>query len=207
VLSDEELGAALRSEMRALTDRLNPSARLIEQVQAIGASPRSRLSRWLSLPRRRVMIAIPVPALAVIATVVVLFSGSTAAPISAITLLDNGNIRVTIGQLMGVKSANAELQKLGIHKMVVVPMSASCPLHPSMSYFAGSLIPAPKITLTPETVSSAWTIVIAAEKIGPNKVENAIGRFRHHYVPRCVTSHGVGPGLGNWEPTKADRIK
>jgi hypothetical protein len=206
MLSEEELGEALRSEMRALTDKLHPSARLIEQVQAIETRRRSRLSRWLSVPRRRVMIAIPVPAVAVIATVIVLFSGSTAA-ISAITLLNNGNIRVTIGQLMGVKSADAELQSLGIHNMVVVPMSASCPLHPSMSYFAGGLIPAPKITLTPEKVSSAWTIVIAAEKIGPDKVENAIGRFRHHNVPRCVTSHGVGPGLGHWEPTKADRIK
>ena len=79
-------------------------------------------------------------------------------------------------------------------------------MHPGMSYFAGALRPAPKITLTPLTVAAGWTIVLAAEQIGPNKVENAIGRFRGR-LPRCVTSRGTGPGLGNWQPTKADRIK
>jgi hypothetical protein len=47
-------------------------------------------------------------------------------------------------------------------------------------------------------------VIIASQRIGHNKVEQVFGRFRHHYVPRCVSSHGVGPGLGHWQPTKAD---
>jgi hypothetical protein len=111
---------------------------------------------------------------------------------------------VPVPLLIAVKPANAELRRLHIHNMFVVPMSASCPLHTSMSYMAALLVPAPRIKLTPQTIARGWTVIIASEPIGHNRVEQAFGRFHHHYVPRCVSSHGVGPGLGHWQPTKAD---
>ena len=71
-------------------------------------------------------------------------------------------------------------------------------------YDGAAKVPAPRITLTPRTVAPGWTIVIAAEQIGPNLIEQAIGRFRGR-LPKCISSHGTGPGLGNWKPTQADK--
>ncbi len=85
---------------------------------------------------------------------------------------------MTISQIMDVASANIELRGHHIHNMVVRPMSAACPEHPSMSYMGAAKVPAPRITLTPRTAARGWTIVIAAEQIGPNLIEQAIGRFR-----------------------------
>jgi hypothetical protein len=146
------------------------------------------------------LLVVPIPLIALIASAVVLISGSAVRAAPAFARLRNGDVRVTIGQLIAVKSANAELRRLHIHNLVVVPMSGNCPLHPSMSYLGAELVPAPQITLTPQTIAHGWTVILASERIGRNKVEQAVGRFRHHYVPRCVTSHGSGPGLGHWEP-------
>ncbi len=152
--------------------------------------------------------AVPVSIIAIVAAAVTLFGGSNVTPsyAGAILVLPNGEVRVTISQIMDVASANIELRGHHIHNMVVRPMSAACTEHPSMSWLpAGAAkVPAPRITLTPRTAARGWTIVIAAEQIGPNLIEQAIGRFRGP-LPKCISSHGSGPGLGNWEPTKADK--
>jgi hypothetical protein len=150
------------------------------------------------------LLVVPVPLIALITGAAVLVSGSAVSAVPAFARLRNGDVRVTIGQLIAVKSANAELRRLHIHNLVIVPMSGRCPLHPSMSYMGALLVPAPRITLTPGTIARGWTVIIASERIGHGKLEQAFGRFRHHYVPRCVSSHGSGPGLGHWQPTKAD---
>jgi hypothetical protein len=93
-----------------------------------------------------VLLIVPVPLIALITALVVLVSGSAVVTSPAFARMRNGDVRVTIGQLMAVKSANAELRRLHIHNLVVVPMSAGCPLHPSMSYMAGLLVPAPRIS-------------------------------------------------------------
>jgi hypothetical protein len=204
----EHLGEALRAQLHALAGDLTPSAELMAQVDAIPRSRGAGRRGGLGVRRRRIALALPVPIAAIIAAVVFLFGGSSVAPsyAGAILVLPNGGVRVTISQIMNVASANTELRAHHIHNMVVRPMSASCPGRPSMSYAGVGLVPAPRITLTPRTVARGWTIVIAAEQIGADKIAMAIGRFRGR-LPTCVSSHGTGPGLGHWEPGKANRIK
>ncbi|HEY2592944.1 MAG TPA: hypothetical protein VGK33_03490 [Chloroflexota bacterium] len=187
-------------------DDLTPSGELTARVEAIPSSRAAGVRRRLGVRGRRIAFAVPVSIVAIVAAVVTLFGGSDVTPsyAGAVLVLPNGEVRVTISQIMDVPSANTELRAHRIHNMVVRPMSASCPEHPSMSYMGAAKVPAPKITLTPRTAARGWTIVIAAEQIGPNLIEQAIGRFRGR-VPRCISSHGTGPGLGNWKPTKADK--
>lgn len=203
----DHLGQELREELHALVDDLSPSVELMAKVDAIpsGRGALGVLGRLGRRPRR-IAFAIPVPIAAIVAAAVFLFGGSSNTPsyAGAILVLPNGEVRVSINQIVNVASANAELRAHGIHNMVVRPMSASCPEHPSMSYLGGALVPAPRITLTPRTAPRGWTIVLAAKQIGPNLIEQAIGRFRGR-LPKCVSSHGSGPGLGNWQPTKADK--
>ena len=143
------------------------------------------------------MLAIPASVAAIVAAAVLLFGGSGVAPsyAGAILVLPNGDIRVTVSQLVNVASANTELRAHRIHNMVVRPMSASCPERPSMTYIGSTLVPAPKVTLTPRTIAPGWTVVLAAKQVGPNKVLEAYGRFRGR-VPRCISLHGPGPRVG-----------
>lgn len=206
-MSEDELGEALRAKMQALTEDLTPSAELIRRVDAI---PDGKRSGWRRLmPRRlrpRIFVVVPVPVAALAVLAVIVFGGSDTKLSygSAMTVLPNGEIRVTIQELMDPKVANADLRRHHIHGFVVVPMAASCSKS-NLSYFGGLLKPPPIIYL-PRTVPGGGTTVLAAKKIGSNLYETASGRFRAH-VPTCVSSHGTGPGLGNWEPTKANRSK
>ena len=203
----DRLTEDLRRRLHAAVEDLNPSPELKAGVDGIpsGRGAHGPLGRLGRRPRL-VAFALPVPIAAIVVAAVFLLGGSGVSPASAgaILVLPNGEVRVSIGQIMDVASANAELRGHHIHNMVIRPMSASCPASSSMSYAGVALVPAPRITLTPRTVARGWTIVIAAEKIGPNKIIQAIGRFRGR-LPRCISSRGTGPGLGNWQPTKADK--
>ncbi len=202
----EHLGEELRQQLRAHVDDLKPSAELTARVEAIPSTRGVRLRRRLGVRGRRIAFALPVSIVAIVAAAVTLFGGSSVTPsyAGAILVLPNGEVRVAISQIMDVASANTELRAHHIHNMVVRPMSAACPEQSSMSYDGAAKVPAPRITLTPRTVAHGWTIVIAAEQIGPNLIEQAIGRFRGR-LPKCISSHGTGPGLGNWKPTEADK--
>lgn len=203
----DHLGDALRLQLHAAVDDLSPSAEMMATVDAIPSrrrpgGPLTRLGRG----RRRIAVAISLPIAAILAAAVVLLGGSGVTPsyAGAILVLPDGEVRVTMSQIINVASANAELRSHRIFNMVVRPMTASCPEHPSMTYIGGALVPAPKITLTPRTVARGWTVVLAAKQIAPNEIEQALGRFKGR-VPSCVSSRGTGPGLGNWAPTKADK--
>lgn len=203
----DHLAQELRQQLHALVDDVSPSAELVAKVNAIptGHGALGLLGMLRRRPRR-IAYVLPLPIAAIVAAVVFLLGGSSVTPsyAGAILVLPNGEVRVSISQIVNVASANAELRAHGIHNMVVRPMSASCPEHPSMSYLGGALVPPPRITLTPRTATPGWTIVLAAEKIGPNLIEQAIGRFKDR-LPKCISSHGTGPGLGNWQPNKADK--
>ncbi len=205
---DGVLAGALRIAMRALTADIEPSQRLLAEIAAIGLDRRSALAGRAHAGLRRgargLLVVLPVPVVGVIAGVLILFTGATVAP-SAFALLGNGNIRVTIGQLIGVRAANAQLRRLGVGTIAVVPMSASCQRHPSVTYMVpASLSPSPRITLTPRTVVSGWTIVLAAAKLGHDTVQIAVGRFRHHRIPRCVSLYPPPAGTGARRPTAAE---
>jgi hypothetical protein len=201
----EQLADKLREQLRALVEDVTPSPELLARVDAIRSTRRARLRRALGRVRgRRLAFAVPLPVAALVVAAAFVFGGTDVAPsyAHAFLVLPDGEVRVTITEIVNVASANAELRAHHVHNMVVRPMSASCPSHPSMSYTGEAEVPAPRITLTPRTVTRGWTIVIAAEQIGANKIETAVGRFTGR-LPKCVSSHGTGPGLGNWEPSKA----
>ena len=197
----EHLGDALREQLHALVADMNPSTELIASVDALPESHARRGLRpklgWLS--RRRFAVALPVPVAAIAAAVVLLVgaSGPTTTGASAIKALPNGDIQVALAQLSAVTAVNAELRRHHIHNMVVVPMTASCP-NRNMTYTAGGLNPA-VITLTPRTIAPGWTVVLAAKQIGPDTMLTAFGRFKGR-IPRCASSHGTGPGMGDLNP-------
>jgi hypothetical protein len=175
---DEQLGELLGDALRTLVEDLEPSAALIARIDAMTEAPprRWRLRSPGSL-RRKLLIA---------------------APSSAFAVLGNGDVRVTIDQLIGVSAANQQLSQLNIHNMIVVPMTDSCS-NTDMTYMAARLDPPPHITLTPTTVNADSTIVLAAKQIAPSEVEMAIGHFSGQ-IPTCVSSHGTGPGMGSFHP-------
>jgi hypothetical protein len=171
VLNDDELGEALRGELRARSHNIKPSAELLDRLGAIGPGepprperrPRSR-RRW---SRRTVLAGAAVVAAVFIVVAVVALSGSSASPAFAVTSSPNGG---------------------------VVPMTASCTNHLSVSYMGIAESPAPTIKLIPSEIAPTATIVLAAAQTGPNHVEMAIGKVSGP-APSCVSLSGVGPGL------------
>jgi hypothetical protein len=205
MLSDDELGAALGERLQEGVRDVSPSGDLLAALEKIADARGSRSPRSLTRRLRgRILIAVPVPVAALIAAAVLILSGSQAAPSYAVTLEPDGSVHVTINQITGVAAANARLRQLSIHTIVVVPMSATCTSHPDLSYMGVAKRPAPDVRLIPTRLPPDTTIILAAEQIGPNKVEMAFGRITGG-APPCVSSRGTGPGLGNWKPSAADR--
>jgi hypothetical protein len=128
-----------------------------------------------------------------IVVAVVALSGSSASPAFAVTSSPNGGVVVTLDDLTGVAGANAKLSQLGVRARVV-PMTASCTNHLSVSYMGIAESPAPTIKLIPSEIAPTATIVLAAAQTGPNHVEMAIGKVSGP-APSCVSLSGVGPGL------------
>ncbi|MDE3132934.1 MAG: hypothetical protein KGL15_02590 [Acidobacteriota bacterium] len=118
------------------------------------------------------------------------------------TVRADGSVYVTINKVTGVGPANAQLRRQGIHNFVVVAMSPACRARFGMSYLATTARPAPSIGLTSHRLPRGVRVVIAALRIGPDKIEMAFGRTRGP-VPACVTSHGTGPGLPGWRQPAA----
>lgn len=194
----EDLGVAFRAQLHALVADLNPSAQLLESVAAIPASdgpPWRR--RFAGLRRRRIALVVSMPLAAIAAAVAFAIGGSAAAPSFAVTVRPDGSVLVTVNKITGIAPANAQLRSQGIRNVVVVAMSPSCRSHFGMSYLATNAHPAPTVGLTRHRPPRGVRVVIAALRIGPDKIEMAFGRTRGR-IPACVTSHGTGPGLPGW---------
>lgn len=199
----EQLGAALREQLHALVADVQPSAELLRGVEELGDEPgRPRRRARVPWPRGRRLIALPLPIAAIAAVLAVLVGGSAAPPSLAVTVRSDGSVFVTINKITGVGPANAQLHSQGIRNVVVVAMSPACRVHFGMSYLATTARPAPTIGLTRHRPPHGVRVVIAALRIGPNKIEMAFGRTRGA-IPACVTSHGIGPGLPGWRPPAA----
>ena len=194
MLNDDELGEALRGELQARSRDIEPSAELWERLGAIEQGdplPSARLARKWS---RRAVLTTAAMVAAVFAVVTVLtLSGSSASPAFAVTSTSDGGVVVTLDDLTGVAGANAELSQLGV-RAKVVPMTASCTNHLSVSYMGIAESPAPMIKLIPSEIAPTATIVLAATETAPNHVEMAIGKVSGP-APPCVSLNGVGPGL------------
>jgi hypothetical protein len=202
MLNDDELGMALGDAFRMLVSDIEPSRGLLERIDSeIGADVAARqrggcrtLSRRL---RRRLLVAVPVPIAAVVATVIVL-AGTAAAPSYAVIETPTASVRVSIDDLIGVTKANARLRAAGVDSVVVVPMSATCTTHVDLSRIGTREHPAPKIRVVPSPLPANTTVVLGAEQLGPIKIEIAFGRVTGQ-VPSCLSSKGTGPGLPGWQ--------
>jgi hypothetical protein len=190
MLSDEEFRVGICDALEELVKDIEPSPRLTEFVSALGRRParrtlRLRVSRG---PRRR-LLALSTSALAALAGVAILLGGTTTAPSFAVTNGPNDSILVTIRDLAGVSGANQRLREFGA-PIRVVPIQAGCKSHVDLTYLKATQQPA-TISLTPNTIPSGYTAVIAAQITGSNTAEMAIGRVTGA-APSCVAPEPNG---------------
>jgi hypothetical protein len=190
VLTDAELGLALHDALGALVSRIEPSATLIERVLA---EPQPvRAARFARSGRRR-FIAIPTALVAGFVAAIVFLTGSGVTPSFAVTSYSDGSVVITLDDLTGVTGANARLHQLGV-RAVVVPITAGCTTKVDLTYIGISEHPQPKTRLIPSEIPVGTTVVLAANQIGANKIEMAIGRVTGT-PPSCVAPGSAGPGL------------
>jgi hypothetical protein len=190
MMSDDELGDALRRSLHELVTDVRPSPALQDKVLRLGRRPsRNRIT----LSRRPRALAAAFTAVLVVTAVAMITLGrSTVTPSFAVTLEPDQSVRVTLYEISGAPGANARLEALGVHA-VIVPIRAGCSSHVALSYIGISERPAPMIHLIPSEIRRGTTIVLAAKRIGPNHVEMAFGRV-FGKPPSCVKP-GSGPGL------------
>jgi anti-sigma factor RsiW len=208
----DQLGEALREQLQTIVEDMHPSAELSAAVDALASAPRTRgpLRQRLSR-RRRIAIAVPVPIAALAGAAVLLFgtSGVSSSIAGGIVVLRNGQVRITSTEISEPAVANALLARHHIHNIVVVPMTAACP-NRQFSYLLG-IEPngpnrAPLDTLTPNSGTSGYTIVVAASQKTHTSVLTAFGRFKGT-IPTCASSHGTGLGLGLTVPGNIKKLK
>jgi hypothetical protein len=191
MLTDDELGRALSEAFAELVGKLEPSPELLQQVS--GEQQRRR-AVWPIRSGRRWLAAIPAGLAAGIAAVVVFLSSSGVTPSFAVTMNSDGSILVTIDDLAGVSGANARLRQLGA-PIVVVPISATCTAKVDLSYVGVNELPKPTISLIPSGIPAGTTVVLAANQVGPNNFQMAIGRVTGP-PPTCAPPGSAGPGIG-----------
>jgi hypothetical protein len=190
VLTDDELGLALHDALGALVSTIEPSSTLIERVLG---DPQPVRTAWFARSGRRRFIAIPTGLVAGLVAAIVFLTGSGVTPSFAVTSYSDGSVVITLADLTGVTGANARLRQLGV-RAVVVPISAGCTTKLDLTYIGISEHPQPKTRLIPSEIPVGTTVVLAANQIGANKVEMAIGRVTGT-PPSCVAPGSVGPGL------------
>jgi hypothetical protein len=200
MLNDDQLGAALTKRLRELVRDIEPSPELIDSVnrhiRGSRATGRSKLSRRL----RTQLIAVVVPALAAVITVLILLSGSTVTSSFAVTRTPGGAILVTIREIAGVTGANTRLRDLGV-PVTIVPITTDCSSRLDLTYMAIGTEPETTIRIIPAEIPADTTVVLGAEQLSTGKIEMAIGRVTGG-PPSCVAPGHTGPGLpGSTSPT------
>jgi hypothetical protein len=190
MLTDDELGRALSNAFAELVGKLEPSPGLVQHV--LGEQQRRRVVLPIRSGRRW-FAAIPAGLAAAIAAVVVFLSSSGVAPSFAVTMNSDGSILVTIDDLTGVSGANARLRQLGV-PIVVVPITSTCAAKIDLSYAGVNELPKPTIRLIPSGIPAGDTVVLAANQLGPNNFQMAIGRVTGT-PPSCAPPGSVGPGV------------
>lgn len=201
----DHLGGALRERLHALVADLNPSDSLLASVEAIpdalhvDAIPRpGHGARWRDrLTLRRIVVTIPLPIAAAVAAVLA-FGGTapTASLGSAVTLLPNGEFRISMTQLGNPAAANAMIRRHGVHNIVVVPLTSSCP-NRDMTYDVakvGGSIPVPVQLWSPKKIAPGHTVIVGSLRRG-DYIEQATG-ITTGKVPTCASTRGWGPNMG-----------
>lgn len=194
-MNDEELGAAFAEALRALVSDIEPTEQLknwvTTELRPPSAQP-SRPKRWS--PRRR-LLAILTPAAAAAAAAAALLVGTQAAPSFAVTETPGGYVRVALNNIEGVSGANAELRKLGVRTIVVVPVKAGCKSHVQLLFTGfGTHQRTPVIGIAPRQIPAHMTDVLAAKQISPGIIALGIGRVRGA-APSCVAPVRSGVGI------------
>jgi hypothetical protein len=194
-VNDEELGAAFAEALRALVSDVEPTEQLKTWVRTElrpeSAQP-SRRTRWS--PRRRVL-AILTPTAAAAAAAVALFAGAQAAPSFAVRQEPGGYVQVTVNNIEGVSGANAKLRKLGVRKIVVVPIRTGCKSHVQLMFTGfGTHQRIPAIGIATREIPAHMIDVLAAKQISPGIIALGIGRVRGA-APSCVAPVKSGVGI------------
>jgi len=170
----DRLGEALREQLHAIVEDLQPSAELSAAVDALPSARPARPGFLGRLSRRRIAIAVPVPIAGMVAAAVLLFAGSgpSSSVAGGIVVLPNGSIRVSPTEIANPAAANAVLRRHHIHNVVVVPMTASCPDQDWTYTLDGYTVGVRNkygrtlgaMFLTPSTVPKGSTVVFAAKR-------------------------------------------
>lgn len=198
MIHDDDLGALLRGELRALTSDISPSPALVERIERTTRSTHT-IRRWST--RRRLLAGVPVALAAALAAAVLALEGSGPPPAFAVTTDADGSVQVTIAEMVGITGANARLEQLGVRARVV-PMTAQCSTHVAMTYIGIAQHPGNPVTVDATTIPAGTTILLAAREVGDSNLETAVGKVTGR-VPTCVSSNGVGPGVPGGSPADA----
>ena len=196
------LGEPLREQLHTLVADVNPSAALLAAIDAIPETEGRRRfgalrQRFAVLRRRRLSLVLPVPVAGAAVAIVALLSASNPAPSvgGAVKQLANGEVQVSIQELMNPPVANAIFRRVHLNDIVVVPLTPSCP-NRNMTYTAGEMKPSPIMFFT-RNGARGWKVVVGAKRIAKNWAEDAVGRFRGH-IPTCASSRGTGAGMSSF---------
>jgi hypothetical protein len=183
VLSDKQLAEALRRELQSLAADAVPSPELMDRLM-----PRP------SRGRRQLWWAVPAAALAGLLLVAVFAtSGVQPSPAFAFTIPSGKSVRVTLQQITAIRPANARLRRLG--RVRAIAMTDSCKTATAgLNYAEVEERPTPRISLVRPPSNSSSTLIVAAKRVGVNRIVLAIGTVTG-MLPSCVSSHGSGPGL------------
>ena len=193
----DHLGGALRERLHAHVADISPSTELWASIDAIPETER-RLRLRDRLSWRRLAVTVPVPIAAAVAAVLA-FGGATptASLGTRITWLPNGEMRLPDDVLEHPAQANADLRRHHIKNLVIVPMTASCPVR-DYTYIASQVNPPkwPVNLIEPKGMQKGWIVVQAGALIGGHEDLTVLGRFRPGHVPTCASTHAWGPNVG-----------
>jgi len=211
MLNEDELGEALRESLQVLVRDVEPSVALWNWVNAQTPDdrPTTRSHLPMHLPAGRRVLAIAVLLIAmVVATGVIILARSSVTPSYAVTLNAGGAVEITMRDVAAVADANAELRALGVHSIVIVPMTDACSSKVSVTYIAGGggsdgKSP-PTVRLVPKGIPHGTTVIVAAQQLTPNTVEEALGRVVGP-PPPCVAVGSSGVGLGPFAKSSIQR--
>lgn len=184
---EKELAAALTDALRVMLSDIEPSPGLRNwvrtELRSTPVEPKAKRRR-----SGRKILAIFTPSAAAVAVVIALVLGTDAAATFAVVRLPGGMVRITLGQIQGVKGANAKLRELGIRSIVVIPVRPGCKSHLQIGYIGiGQHRNSAAISIAPAGIPAGQTDVIAAKQVSPQILELGVTRI-HGPAPPCVRS-------------------
>jgi hypothetical protein len=181
--------------LRDLVTEIEPSAKLLAQLDADLQAPGTSRAHRTVRSRRTALAGLLQAAGAVVAAVVLLF-GSAATLSFAVVQGSGGTIAVTLGDIEGVAGANHTLHQLGINNNVdVVPVESNCPTRLTLTYTGIAAHHPTTVHLTPSNIAAGTTIAVAARQITGGEIEFGVGSVTGP-APKCAAPAAPSAGVG-----------